>query len=99
MTWRRAGLSAHVLKGREPWSFRNTKRDSDKTLPASSPSCKPIEYPKPDGKLSFDLLTNLALSGVKHEHDQPVHLRVKPGLERVATEVSAGVAGGDESSV
>ncbi|CAM9839483.1 unnamed protein product, partial [Sphacelaria rigidula] len=81
------GLSAHVLKGREPWSFRNTKRDADKTLPADDPSCKPIAYPKADGVLSFDLLNNLALTGVKHEHDQPAHLRIKTGLERVASEV------------
>ncbi|CAB1111899.1 unnamed protein product [Ectocarpus sp. CCAP 1310/34] len=82
------GLAAHVLKGREPWSFRNGKKDADTTLPADDPRCAPIEYPKPDGVLSFDLLSNLALSGVKHEHDQPAHLRVKAGMEDVASEVS-----------
>eukprot|EP00904_Undaria_pinnatifida_P006202 jgi/Undpi1/2711/HiC_scaffold_14.g06089.m1 len=82
------GLAAHLLKGREPWSFRNGKRDADTTLPADAPACKPIDYPKSDGVLSFDLLNNLALSGVKHEHDQPAHLRVKEGMETVASEVS-----------
>lgn len=82
-----SGLAAHVLKGREPWSFRNGRKDADATLPASDPACKPIDYPKPDGILSFDLLNNLALSGVKHEHDQPAHLRVKAGMEAVASEV------------
>lgn len=38
---------------------------------------KPIDYPKPDGVLSFDLLTNLARSGTNHEGDQPAHLRIK----------------------
>jgi hypothetical protein len=38
---------------------------------------QPIEYPKPDGVLSFDLLTNLARSGTNHEGDQPPHLRIK----------------------
>lgn len=38
---------------------------------------QPIEYPKPDGVLSFDLLTNLARSGTNHEGDQPAHLRIK----------------------
>lgn len=85
------GLSAHVLKGREPWSFRNTKTDADKTLPADNPACKPIDYPKADGVLSFDLLSNLALSGVKHEHDQPAHLRVRKGMENVPSEVSGDV--------
>lgn len=76
-----------MLKGREPWSFRNPKRDAERTLPESHPECKRIDYPKPDGVLSFDLLSNLALSGVKHEHDQPAHLRIKEGMESVASEV------------
>lgn len=75
------------MKGREPWSFRNAKRDAETTLPESDPACEPIDYPKADGVLSFDLLNNLALSGVKHEHDQPAHLRVKKGMETVASEV------------
>lgn len=82
------GLSAHLLKGREPWSFRNTKRDADRTLPVDNGTCRPIAYPKADGVLSFDLLSNLALSGVKHEHDQPAHLRVKKGMDNVASEVN-----------
>eukprot|EP00939_MAST-03C_sp_MAST-3C-sp1_P002020 g2020.t1 len=69
-----SGLIGHVTKGKEPWTLRNTKRDSEKTKEAKS--CKEIEYPKPDGVLSFDVLTNLARSGTNHE-DQPSHLRVK----------------------
>jgi electron-transferring-flavoprotein dehydrogenase len=38
---------------------------------------QPIEYPKPDGVISFDLLSNLAFSGTNHEEDQPVHLKLK----------------------
>lgn len=38
---------------------------------------KPIEYPKPDGKISFDLLTSVALTGTNHEGDQPPHLTLK----------------------
>eukprot|EP00435_Cladocopium_sp_Y103_P012189 s1993_g3.t1 len=45
------------------------------TKPAKE--CEKIEYPKPDGVYSFDLLENLARSGVNHEHDQPAHLKVK----------------------
>jgi electron-transferring-flavoprotein dehydrogenase len=37
---------------------------------------KPIEYPKPDGVLTFDRLTSVAFSGTNHEEDQPVHLRL-----------------------
>lgn len=38
---------------------------------------RPIEYPKPDGQLTFDLPTSLFRSGTNHEHDQPPHLVLK----------------------
>ena len=38
---------------------------------------RPIAYPKPDGVLSFDRLTDVAFSGTNHEEDQPVHLKLK----------------------
>ncbi|MGE3919117.1 MAG: electron transfer flavoprotein-ubiquinone oxidoreductase, partial [Hyphomicrobiaceae bacterium] len=38
---------------------------------------KPIAYPRPDGALTFDRLTNLSFSATNHEEDQPVHLKVK----------------------
>ena len=43
--------------------------------PASE--CTPIEYPKPDGVISFDLLSSVALTGTNHEGDQPAHLTLK----------------------
>lgn len=36
--------------------------------------CSPIEYPKPDNEISFDLLSSVALTGTNHEADQPPHL-------------------------
>ena len=39
--------------------------------------CKPIAYPKPDGKLTFDRLSSVFLSSTNHEEDQPPHLKVK----------------------
>lgn len=71
------GLSTHILKGRESWTIPNTKKDGEKTEPKAAFS--PIAYPKPDGVLSFDLLSNLQRSGTNHE-DQPSHLRIKPEL-------------------
>ena len=38
--------------------------------------CKPIAYPKPDGKISFDKLSSVFLSNTNHEEDQPVHLKL-----------------------
>jgi electron-transferring-flavoprotein dehydrogenase len=89
------GLEAYVLKGRAPWTFRHTQRDCDATKPAAE--CTAIEYPQPDGKLSFDLLTNLQRSGVYHEEDQPSHLQVKPGMEDVPVSVSLSKYAGPES--
>ncbi|HZD91725.1 MAG TPA: electron transfer flavoprotein-ubiquinone oxidoreductase [Pseudolabrys sp.] len=39
--------------------------------------CRKIDYPKPDGTLTFDRLSSVFLSNTNHEEDQPVHLRVK----------------------
>ncbi len=43
---------------------------------ASAAASKPIAYPKPDGTLTFDRLTNVSFSGTNHEEDQPAHLKV-----------------------
>lgn len=81
-----SGLSAYLLKGKEPWTFHHTGTDAEATKPAKN--FTPIDYPKPDGKLSFDILTNLARSNTNHEGDQPSHLRIKKGMENVPSEVS-----------
>lgn len=53
-----------------------TKRpDHDHLKPIAE--CKPIDYPKPDGKLTFDLMTNVSRSGTNHEENQPAHLKVQ----------------------
>ena len=56
-----SGFSCFVGRGMEPWTLSNKTPDSAKTAPAAS--CKEINYPKFDNKLSFDLLTNLQRSG------------------------------------
>lgn len=80
-----AGLTGHITKGKEPWTFRNDLPDSAKTEPASNFS--PIKYSSPDGKLTFDILTNLARSGTNHE-DQPSHLKIKPEFADVPSGIS-----------
>ena len=50
------------------------KRDCETLKPASE--CTPIEYPKPDGVISFDKMSSVFLSATNHEEDQPVHLKV-----------------------
>mmetsp|Transcript_28313 Transcript_28313/g.88047 ORF Transcript_28313/g.88047 Transcript_28313/m.88047 type:complete len:382 (+) Transcript_28313:551-1696(+) len=90
-----AGSTSIMLtRGKEPWTFRWSKKDSEYTAPAAE--CPKIEYPKPDGKFSFDLLENLIRSGVNHEHDQPSHLKLKEECSSVPLEVSLPKYAGPE---
>jgi len=50
---------------------------ADYSLLKNADGCQPIEYPKPDGKLSFDKLSSVFLSNTNHEEDQPCHLKLK----------------------
>jgi electron-transferring-flavoprotein dehydrogenase len=56
-------------------TLKHGKTDAAATEPASRH--KPIDYPRPDGALTFDRLTNLAFSGTNHEENQPAHLKLK----------------------
>src|SRR4029078_11613755 len=58
-----------------PWTLHGTKRDHECLLPAAQ--CQPIDYPKPDGKLSFDPLTRFFVRNTTHEENQPSHLTLK----------------------
>uniref|UniRef100_A0A671RMF6 Electron transfer flavoprotein-ubiquinone oxidoreductase n=1 Tax=Sinocyclocheilus anshuiensis TaxID=1608454 RepID=A0A671RMF6_9TELE len=76
------GIFYWILRGKEPWTLKHNGLDSAQLKPAKD--CTPIEYPKPDGKISFDLLSSVALSGTNHEHDQPPHLTLKDDSVPVA---------------
>lgn len=89
-----SGLATHITKGREPWTLTHTTRDADETEEATK--YEKIDYPAPDGKLTFDLLTNLQRSGTYHEDDQPAHLRIKPEKTNIPEHVSMQVYGGPE---
>jgi electron-transferring-flavoprotein dehydrogenase len=80
------GLAAHLTKGKEPWTLDHTISDSDSTQ--SKEKFQEIDYPTPDNKLTFDLLTNLQRSGTFHEDDQPAHLRIKPEKADIPVSVS-----------
>lgn len=53
------------MKGREPWTLSHGDPDHKRLKPISE--CKPIDYPKPDNKITFDLLSSVALTGTNHE--------------------------------
>jgi electron-transferring-flavoprotein dehydrogenase len=68
------GAEQLLFKGNVPWTLRN---DADHTALAPAATCEPIEYPKPDGVLTFDRLSSVFLSSTNHEEDQPCHLTLK----------------------
>ncbi|XP_015786049.1 electron transfer flavoprotein-ubiquinone oxidoreductase, mitochondrial isoform X2 [Tetranychus urticae] len=76
------GFSQLILRGKEPWTFSHGGTDSAKLKPAKE--CQPIDYPKPDGKVTFDLLSSVALTGTNHEGDQPAHLTLRDDKVPVA---------------
>ena len=64
-----------LTRGKEPWTLSHGEPDHARLQPASK--CKEIEYPKPDGKVTFDILSSVALTNTNHEADQPIHLTLK----------------------
>jgi electron-transferring-flavoprotein dehydrogenase len=69
------GIDQVVLRGRAPWTLHRHTPDHAKLRPAAE--CRPIEYPKPDGRITFDRLSSVYLSSTNHEENQPSHLTLK----------------------
>ncbi|HSG66975.1 MAG TPA: electron transfer flavoprotein-ubiquinone oxidoreductase [Gammaproteobacteria bacterium] len=70
-----AFLEHSLLRGRVPYTLRSPTPDHA-TLERAA-SAQPIEYPPPDGVVSFDRLSSVYLSNTSHEEDQPKHLRLR----------------------
>ena len=69
------GIDQVLLRGRAPWTLHHGHADHE-TLRKKT-DVRPIEYPKPDGVLTFDRLTNVAFSNTNHNEEQPCHLTLK----------------------
>jgi electron-transferring-flavoprotein dehydrogenase len=69
------GIDQLVLRGKAPWTLHHTHADHEMLKPAAE--CKPIVYPKPDGKLTFDRLSSVFISNTNHTEHQPTHLTLK----------------------
>ena len=69
------GVEQFVLGGRMPWTLHRKKADHLYLKPAAK--AKPIAYPKPDGKLTFDRLSSVFISNTNHEENQPSHLTLR----------------------
>ncbi|MBP0438926.1 electron transfer flavoprotein-ubiquinone oxidoreductase [Tianweitania sediminis] len=90
--WSKLGLFGVALGGLDMWlnqlfnwspfgTMKHGKPDYAATEPASKHS--PIEYPKPDGVLTFDRLSSVFLSSTNHDENEPIHLQVKdPDLQK-----------------
>ena len=76
------GFEQFVLRGHMPWTLRRDKPDHAYLRPATE--CQPIDYPKPDGKLTFDRLSSVFISNTNHEENQPSHLTLKDASVPVA---------------
>jgi electron-transferring-flavoprotein dehydrogenase len=70
-----AFIDLNIFNGKLPWTLSDPKPDYAQMKPADQ--CKKIDYPKPDGKLSFDKLSSVFVSNTNHEEDQPVHLKLQ----------------------
>ncbi|MEM6615326.1 MAG: electron transfer flavoprotein-ubiquinone oxidoreductase [Pseudomonadota bacterium] len=95
--WSKLGLIGGVkLGGVDMWTntfgfsffgtMKHGKSDAESLEPASKH--KPIEYPKPDGKVSFDKLSSVFLSNTNHAEDQPIHLKLMDEALQKASELS-----------
>ncbi len=69
------GVDQIVFRGKAPWTLHRTKADHEKLKPAAE--CAPIDYPKPDNRITFDKLSSVFLSNTNHEENQPAHLTLK----------------------
>jgi len=69
-----SALETYVFRGKAPWTLR---QHADHTALKKASECPKIEYPKPDGKVSFDRLSSVFIANTNHEEIQPCHLTLK----------------------
>jgi electron-transferring-flavoprotein dehydrogenase len=69
-----SAIDTFVFRGKAPWTMHN---HDDHSALKKAADCPQIEYPKPDGKLTFDKLSSVFISNVNHEENQLCHLTLK----------------------
>ncbi|NBQ83829.1 MAG: electron transfer flavoprotein-ubiquinone oxidoreductase, partial [Alphaproteobacteria bacterium] len=69
-----AGLDTYLFRGKAPWTFHH---HADHTALKPAAEMPKIDYPKPDGVVSFDRNSSVYLSGTNHNENQPAHLTLK----------------------
>ncbi|MDH3337705.1 MAG: electron transfer flavoprotein-ubiquinone oxidoreductase [Gammaproteobacteria bacterium] len=68
-------IDQNIFFGKLPFTWRNPKLDHESLMKAAE--AEAIDYPKPDGVITFDRLSSVFLSSTNHEEDQPSHLKLK----------------------
>jgi len=68
-----AALETYIFRGKAPWTLRH---HADHEQLGKAGDYPRIDYPKPDGVVTFDRLSSVYISNTNHEEDQPVHLRL-----------------------
>jgi electron-transferring-flavoprotein dehydrogenase len=87
------GIEQFVLRGHIPWTLHREKADHTYLKPAAE--CAVIDYPKPDGKITFDRLSSVFISNTNHEENQPAHLTLKDAS--VPVQINLAKFGGPEA--
>jgi electron-transferring-flavoprotein dehydrogenase len=87
------GIEQWLLKGNMPWTIHRDKPDHACLKPAAD--CIKIDYPKPDGVLTFDRLSSVFISNTNHEENQPIHLTLKDAS--VPVSINLAKFGGPEA--
>ena len=83
-------LDQSVFRGRLPLSLHDRQPDHEALKPAAD--CEALQYPKPDGALSFDKLSSVFVSNTNHEEDQPCHLTLKDDAVPIAVNLKTYAA-------
>jgi len=80
-----SAIDTYVFQGKAPWTLRN---HADHTALKPASRFRPIEYPRPDGKLTFDRLSSVFVSNTNHEENQPSHLQLKDPKVAIAVNLA-----------
>ena len=82
-----SALDTFVLRGKAPWTLHHKQRTTRRSCRPTR--CRAIDYPKPDGMLTFDRLSSVFISNTNHEEDQPVHLKLRDPARWLGGELGA----------
>jgi electron-transferring-flavoprotein dehydrogenase len=77
-----AAVDTVLLRGKAPWTLTYPHADNEGLHDAAT--APRIDYPKPDGQLTFDRLSSVFISNTNHDEDQPVHLRLHDPARAIA---------------